>query len=88
LLDKVVLITGAARGTAKATAERFHAEAAIVTVTDINAPGGEAVASQFSERAEYHHLDVSQEDDWKQVFQIIEQTYGRLDVLVICRTKK
>lgn len=82
LLNKITLVTGAARGIGRAIAELFHAEGAIVIVTDINDADGEAVVNQFSERAEYHHLDVSQEADWQQVFYRITQRYDRLDVLV------
>jgi NAD(P)-dependent dehydrogenase (short-subunit alcohol dehydrogenase family) len=82
LVNKVALITGAASGIGKATVERFHAEGATVIVTDINDAGGEALARQWADRSEYHHLDVSKEDDWKIVFRMIEEKYGRLDVLV------
>jgi NAD(P)-dependent dehydrogenase (short-subunit alcohol dehydrogenase family) len=82
LLNKVVLITGSARGIGKATAELCHAEGASVIVTDINDQAGAAVASQFPERAEYHSLNVSQEADWQKVFHHIEQKYDHLDALV------
>jgi NAD(P)-dependent dehydrogenase (short-subunit alcohol dehydrogenase family) len=76
------LITGAASGIGKATAERFHAEGGTVIVTDINDADGNAVARQFADRSEYYHLDVSKEDDWKIVFSMLEEKYGRLDILV------
>jgi NAD(P)-dependent dehydrogenase (short-subunit alcohol dehydrogenase family) len=69
LTNKLALVTGAAQGVGRATAARFRAECAvvIVIVTDINDSVGVTVAAQFSERAEYHHLDVSQESDWQSV---------------------
>jgi 3(or 17)beta-hydroxysteroid dehydrogenase len=82
LQQKIVLVTGAASGIGKATVERCHQEGATVIVTDINALAGQAVAGQFQERAEYHHLDVSQEADWQRVFEQLRQTHPRLDVLV------
>jgi 3(or 17)beta-hydroxysteroid dehydrogenase len=82
LEDKITLITGAARGIGRATAERFHEEEATVLVTDINDLGGEEVARRLGSRAEYYHLDVSREDGWKEVFRNIEEKYGRLDVLI------
>ncbi len=82
LLNKIALITGAAGGIGKAIVEQFHAEGATVIITDINDQEGEKVAHQFSERAEYQHLDVSRESDWQQVFKWLESRYQRLDILV------
>jgi 3(or 17)beta-hydroxysteroid dehydrogenase len=82
LENKIALVTGAARGIGRATAERFHEEGATVLVTDINDPDGEEVARRLGSRAEYRHLDVSKEDDWRAVFSNIQEKYGRLDVLV------
>jgi len=82
LENKIALITGAARGIGRATAERFHEEGATVLVSDINDPDGAEVARRLGERAEYHHLDVSREDEWAKVFHILEEKYGRLDALV------
>ena len=82
LESKITLITGAARGIGKATAERFHEEGAVVLVTDINDAEGAEVARALGDRSEYHHLDVSREEDWVTVVRIIEEKYGRLDVLV------
>ena len=79
---KVALITGAARGIGRATAERLHGEGAVVVVTDINDIDGQAVADGLGDRAEYLHLDVSREEEWKIVFDLMERKYGRLDALV------
>ncbi|OPY61116.1 MAG: 3-beta-hydroxysteroid dehydrogenase [Syntrophorhabdaceae bacterium PtaU1.Bin034] len=82
LRDKVCLITGAAGGIGSAITARFHAECAIVIATDINDTAGHVLASRFSDRSAYYHLDVSKEDDWKEAFSILDKKYGRLDVLV------
>jgi len=82
LSNKVALITGAARGIGRATAERFHEEGATVIFSDINDRDGEAAAAGLGKRARYLHLDVSREDDWKAVSHTIGESYGRLDILV------
>jgi len=82
LQDKVTLITGAASGIGNATAQRCHAEGALVILTDIEDSAGEAATRALGERARYLHLDVRREADWQRVFQMIEGSYGRLDVLV------
>ena len=82
LAQKTALITGAARGIGKATAERFHQEGAFVVLTDIDDAGGRAAADELGQGAEYLHLDVREEADWQAVFQHIEARYTHLDILV------
>ncbi len=82
LSNKIALITGSARGIGEATAELFHEEGATVIVSDINDLGGKAVIQRLGDRSRYYHLDVSVEDEWKAVFDLIEREYGRLDILV------
>src|SRR3974390_237370 len=81
LQDRIALITGAAGVCGAATAVRFHAEGAIVVLTDIDDAAGAAAARTLGERARYLHLDVRQEDDWVRMFEELERSYGRLDVL-------
>ena len=82
LKNKIVLITGAARGIGKAISELFNREGATVIVTDILEEQGAAVVSELGENATFIKLDVTSEQDWQAVTQHIEQTYGHLDVLV------
>jgi NAD(P)-dependent dehydrogenase (short-subunit alcohol dehydrogenase family) len=51
-------------------------------VTDIDDPGGEAVAAGLETRAIYRRLDVRRESDWDSVVAEVLETFGRLDVLV------
>ncbi len=82
LRNKVTMVTGAAGGIGKATALRFHEEGAFVLVTDINDTEGESLVAQLPGRSRYCHLDVSKEDEWVSVFGMLDEEYGRLDVLV------
>lgn len=82
LKDKVVLVTGAARGIGQAIAELFCEQGAIVILSDINDELGQTVASAINSRAEYHHLDVTRGDDWDAISRYIKQKYSKLDVLV------
>lgn len=82
LKEKIVLVTGAARGIGQAIAELFSEEGASVLLTDINDKQGQIVCSRIGTDAEYLHLDVSQEIDWTLATSHIEKEYGKLDVLI------
>jgi NAD(P)-dependent dehydrogenase (short-subunit alcohol dehydrogenase family) len=85
LADKVVIITGAARGIGASIATIFAGEGASVLVTDILDDLGSAVAEEISAaggRAVYQHLDVRREQDWSTAVDCCEQRLGPIDVLV------
>jgi 3(or 17)beta-hydroxysteroid dehydrogenase len=79
---KVAIVTGAASGIGAETARRLAAEGALVTLTDVNAAGGEAVAKEIGGAAAFLRHDVSDEDDWRRVIADVERRHGGLHVLV------
>ncbi|MCL6488015.1 MAG: SDR family NAD(P)-dependent oxidoreductase, partial [Alicyclobacillus mali] len=74
---RVALVTGAASGIGFAIAKLFAQEGCKVVVTDQQDGTAvtEAIRSQGGE-ARYYHLDVTSEDEWKQVIQSVEKEYG------------
>lgn len=79
---KVALVTGAARGIGRATAELLAREGAFVLVTDLRDDEGTSVAETIGARAAYRRLDVREEDEWEGAIGFAEERFGRLDVLV------
>ena len=85
LQGKVALISGAARGQGAAEARIFAQEGASVVIGDILDEEGTRVAAEIAEGggdALYVHLDVTNEDDWRQAVDTAVSRFGKLDVLV------
>lgn len=80
--QKVVLVTGAARGMGAAHARLLVSEGAQVVVTDILDEEGEALASELGNAAIYVHQDVSEPKSWATVIAAAEATFGSLHGLV------
>ena len=53
------LVAGGASGLGAATARRLHAAGAAVTIADLNAAQGEALAAELGERASFMRCDVT-----------------------------
>ena len=82
---KVALITGAASGIGKATANLFSRAGGVVIVADIDEQlGKESVSEILADglSAEFIKLDVTDEASWLNVYKFIKDKYKRLDILV------
>jgi 3-oxoacyl-[acyl-carrier protein] reductase len=80
-----VLVTGAASGMGRATANVFGAEGANVAVTDITAEGSEAVANAIVARggkAKAWTLDVASRDNINAVIDDVASQFGGLDIVI------
>lgn len=81
--DRVVIVTGAARGQGEAEARLFAAEGAKVVLGDVLDAEGTAVADSIGANARFVHLDVSSEEGWAEAMDAVaEFGGGRLDALV------
>lgn len=85
LNNKVAIITGAAMGMGKATAELFAEEGAKVVVADFNEEAGKAVVNEIiasGGTAAFCKVDISNASDVAAMVQFAVDTYGRLDCAV------
>jgi NAD(P)-dependent dehydrogenase (short-subunit alcohol dehydrogenase family) len=82
--DRVVVVTGAASGIGKATAQRFGAEGGIVACLDLNSIGAEATAREIHldpGRARPYPCDVS---DAVNVDRVIDRVVDDLGAPSVC----
>ena len=82
---KIALITGAASGMGKATAELFSDEGAVVIVTDLDQTSVDRTVSEIKKHG-YHSegfvLDVSNKSNIREIVKIIKDRFGCLDILI------
>jgi len=83
--NKTVIITGAASGIGKATAELFSREGANVIISDIQEAQGKSVAENIISaggKASFIKTDVARPEDMEALVDFAIRTYGKLDVAV------
>jgi NAD(P)-dependent dehydrogenase (short-subunit alcohol dehydrogenase family) len=83
--DKVVIVTGAAKGIGWGIAKVFSQEGAKVVVVDWDEPNGLKTTEELRQaggEAIFVHCDVSQDDQVVAMIDKTMQVFGRIDVLV------
>jgi NAD(P)-dependent dehydrogenase (short-subunit alcohol dehydrogenase family) len=78
--DRVVVITGGAKGIGRACGERFAAEGARVAVLDIDTTAAEATAADLNGLAV--QCNVADQESVQQAVTAVYAHWGRIDVLV------
>lgn len=86
--DNIVIITGAGNGIGRAVAAMYAAHGAHVVIAERNREAGESVAHSINASeiatgtATFQQVDVSQPDHIEQLMQMVDERWGRLDVLI------
>jgi 3(or 17)beta-hydroxysteroid dehydrogenase len=78
--EKIAIVTGGAAGLGAAIARRLVAEGARVTVTDVQADAGRALARELG--CDFIAQDVTDEKLWLALIAQVEKQHGALHVLV------
>ncbi|KAG8079413.1 hypothetical protein GUJ93_ZPchr0007g4155 [Zizania palustris] len=81
LAGKVAVITGAASGIGKATAEEFIRNGAKVIIADVQDELGHAVATELGPDASYMRCDVADEAQVAAAVDLAVERHGHLDIL-------
>lgn len=83
LEGRVALITGGLRGIGRACAERFLAEGAQVVLTDLDSEADAlAIIAELGQGASYLQANVTSEQDWQAVRDLVMRRHGKLHILV------
>ncbi|HEY6131777.1 MAG TPA: SDR family oxidoreductase [Halioglobus sp.] len=81
LKGKVAIITGAASGIGRATAELFVAEGAHVLLADIDGERGGELARELGDAACFRRTDVANADDVRALVEDAVQRFGALHIM-------
>ena len=82
LLDRVAVVTGAARGIGAEIARTLHRDGARLVLVDVPAAGDHLAAVANEVRATALQLDISRADAGQRIIDHAVQRHGRLDVVI------
>jgi 3alpha(or 20beta)-hydroxysteroid dehydrogenase len=82
LTDKVVIITGGARGLGLAAAQQVVAGGGKAVITDLLEEDGAKAAASLGDNARFHKHDVTSAADWKAVVDYTVAEFGTVHGLV------
>jgi NAD(P)-dependent dehydrogenase (short-subunit alcohol dehydrogenase family) len=78
------LVVGGASGLGEATTRRLHADGARVTIADVNAEKGDALADELGEGVQFLQADVTKAEEVEAAVEAAAELGGSLRVSVQC----
>src|SRR3954449_4688778 len=78
------LVVGAASGLGEATSRRLHADGAKVTIADVNAEKGDALAAELGDGAQFVEADVTNADQVQAAVDAAAELGGGLRISIHC----
>ncbi|MRH87631.1 SDR family oxidoreductase [Nocardia sp. SYP-A9097] len=82
LKGRSAIVTGGARGVGAAVVAELVKEGMGVVIADLLEHDGAELARSLGPTTRYHHLDVTDQDEWVRVLNETEEEFGALSVLV------
>ncbi len=82
LSGKVAIVTGGAASIGAAITRKLHQDGAKVVVADYSRDKGEAIASELGDGCSYVATDITNDDDLKNLVNMVSNTYGGLNIVV------
>jgi 3-oxoacyl-[acyl-carrier protein] reductase len=85
LKDRVAIITGGAQGIGRAAVETFVREGAAVSIWDMGAEKGEALAKELAaqgHKAEFRKVNVAKYEEVEAAAKGVVEKWGKIDILV------
>jgi 2-dehydro-3-deoxy-L-rhamnonate dehydrogenase (NAD+) len=80
--DQVAIVTGAASGLGLAIATRLHSEGCQVALLDLNGEQLQPISERLGPRSNAFPVDLTQEDQVKNVVNQVAERFGGIDILV------
>lgn len=80
--DQIAIVTGAASGLGLAIATRLHSGGCQVALLDLNGEQLQPISERFGPRSNAFPVDLTQEDQVKNVVDQVAERFGGIDILV------